>query len=199
VATWTWPIWVDVCWKPCSSCWSLHPFEKNFLSALIHSPYLVRSFDLSLKKKKGFRFQNESRCPHVCLFPCHFRIHQTSSFIIILSPKKILKKKRYMPEFRNRLFCRRRQKKPTVQIAGRSVLVFREHALNVYRVSSQHLLCTSTYGILAEPRKRSQSTIMLQERKTTPSGTHPAHVWMVDSGALSSQHCLPLLNRPGCL
>jgi hypothetical protein len=27
-----------VCWKPCSSCWSLHLLREEFLSAPIHSP-----------------------------------------------------------------------------------------------------------------------------------------------------------------
>jgi hypothetical protein len=27
-----------VCWKPCSSCWSFHLLQEEFLSALIHSP-----------------------------------------------------------------------------------------------------------------------------------------------------------------
>jgi hypothetical protein len=41
VAMWAWPIWVgvgDVCWKPCSSCWSFHLLREEFLSAPIHSP-----------------------------------------------------------------------------------------------------------------------------------------------------------------
>jgi hypothetical protein len=39
--------WVgDVCWKSCSSCWSLYPLREEFLSAPIHSPppSLVRRF-----------------------------------------------------------------------------------------------------------------------------------------------------------
>jgi hypothetical protein len=35
-----------VCWKPCSSCWSLYLLRQKFLSAPIHSPppSLVRRF-----------------------------------------------------------------------------------------------------------------------------------------------------------
>jgi hypothetical protein len=29
-----------VCWKPCSSCWSIHLLREEFLSAPIHSPPL---------------------------------------------------------------------------------------------------------------------------------------------------------------
>jgi hypothetical protein len=36
-----------VCWKPCSSCWSLHLLREEFLSAPIHSPSLVRHIGLS--------------------------------------------------------------------------------------------------------------------------------------------------------
>jgi hypothetical protein len=33
-----------VCWKSCSSCWSLYLLREEFLSAPIHSPSLVRHF-----------------------------------------------------------------------------------------------------------------------------------------------------------
>jgi hypothetical protein len=42
-----------VCWKPCSSCWSLHLLQEEFLSASIHSPSLVRRFGPSLFRGLG--------------------------------------------------------------------------------------------------------------------------------------------------
>jgi hypothetical protein len=37
--------WVgEVCWKPCSSCWSLYLLWEEFLSAPIHSPLSSSSF-----------------------------------------------------------------------------------------------------------------------------------------------------------
>jgi hypothetical protein len=46
-----------VCWKPCSSCWSLYLLREEFLSAPIHSPpSLVRCFGPS-PLMVGFRPQ----------------------------------------------------------------------------------------------------------------------------------------------
>jgi hypothetical protein len=74
VAMWTWPTWV-VCWKPCSSCRSLHLLREEFLSAPIHSPLSgspYRSFNwyqsrfrslltlTSLKSKDGVPGRKES-------------------------------------------------------------------------------------------------------------------------------------------
>jgi hypothetical protein len=45
-----------VCWKPCSSCWSLHLLREEFLSAPIHSPLSgspYRSFTLHGGARRG--------------------------------------------------------------------------------------------------------------------------------------------------
>jgi hypothetical protein len=44
----------DVFWKPCSSCWSSHLLQEEFLLTPIHSPSLVRLFGPSIGIRARF-------------------------------------------------------------------------------------------------------------------------------------------------